>query len=914
MAASSSSTSTSTDAHASIPGPAYLSALSRFIRTHEAALAAYYAPRAPASSYQLSPGGGGSGPSWTTILSLGILPDAPSPSSPSSSPRKSTRTPTPPAITKREPLVLEFDPHHLYYLLLKFDELALPIGGELDIKVEGGHARPMSVDYTAVEGAGVLDIEHGRGAAGTPSIFAGLPGAGMLGFSSTGGRDTSDSRSVKSGKSSFSFGSGWWGLGSSSSASALPQEDEPAQVRYIYSSCTKLPALKLSPFVFSAAASTGPSSSHPPTAAVQGFEDCPPPSTCVPLSVFKNLTSLHLVDLDPRAFIGWDVLAVQLRRLEVVRGGLEDVGELICDCVVEDEERSRRRRRADGGGEASGGGKGTVGEGRRRRAEGASSSSFLEPTPQPTGARPLSPATLSYPAPSRLAWSSLRHLSLTDNSLTFLPSPPLSFLPSLTSLDLSSNLLISVPPALSSLPHLRSLNLRDNMIDTLLGLPTVLGAVEVLNLSQNRIENLSGLDRLLALERLDVRENRIYEALEVSRLAGLPRLREVWVAGNPFARKREEGGEEAWRVKCLSYFEAEREGRDDPDEGEVLLDGQAMARSERKAVEVEVARRMGGASRAGGGAGRRRASESNLLAAEQAASNGSGALKKVVVERRRVFTTPHSDLAPPTSSDSPPPSLSSSPTVFSPLAAASSSSQVSHPSSSATKTKSPHKRRKPRRIVDLDAPPVPPLSASAVAAHSDSDLTTSSGAEGGGRDAHPSRPTTLPRVEEPTAPSSSTDDALSSSPRRQPPATPPGARTSPSKSKAASLGLSSSTRALSRRERVSLSTYEPPAAGASAGGEAGGEFRRKIEQLRDEVGENWLSVLGEREARAEREKKLSEDEPDEEGDGQAEGEREAEGEEVVQAPAVSAGVRVVKKKGKKKKKAGNGNGNGNGGG
>ncbi|GAA5967463.1 hypothetical protein JCM21900_004841 [Sporobolomyces salmonicolor] len=911
MAASSSSTSASTDAHASIPGPAYLSALSRFIRTHEAALAAYHAPRRPASSSLLSPGGGAPGPSWTTILSLGILPDASSPSSPSSSPRKSTRTPTPPAVQKREPLVLEFDPHHIYYLLLKFDELALPTGGELDIKVEGGYARPMSIDYTAVEGSAVIDIEHDRDRGGTPSVFAGLPGAGMLGFSSAGGRDTSDSRSVRSGKSSFSFGSGWWGLGSSSSASALPAEDEPAQVRYIYSSCTKLPALQLSPFVFSSSASTAPSSSHPPTAAVQGFEDCPPPSTCVPLSVFKNLTSLHLVDLDPRAFLGWEVLAVQLRRLEVVRGGIEDVGELICDCVVEDEERSQRRREAESGGEASGGGKGTVGEGRRRRAEGAHPSSFLEPNPQPPDARPRSPTTASYPAPPRLAWSSLRHLSLTDNSLTFLPSPPLSFLPTLTSLDLSSNLLVSVPPALSSLPHLRSLNLRDNMIDTLLGLPTILGAVEVLNLSQNRIENLSGLDRLLALERLDVRENRIYEALEVSRLAGLPRLREVWVAGNPFARKREEGGEEAWRVKCLSYFEVEREGRDDPDEREVLLDGQAMTRSGRKAVEVEVARRTGRAPRAGGGAVRKRPSESNLVAAERGASNGSGALKKVVVERRRVFTAPHYDLATPASSDSPARSHSSSPTVFSPLPAASAPSQVSNPSSSPTKVKSSQKRRKPRRIVDLDAPPVPPLSASAVAAHSDSDLTTSSGAEGGGRDTHPSRPTTLPRVEEPAAPSSSTDDALSSSPRRQPPATPPSAGASPSN--AASFGRSASPSAPIRREPISSSTSEPPVAGSSAGGEAGGEFRRKIEQLRDEVGENWLSVLGEREARAEREKKLPEDELEEEGEGQGEGDRDAGGEEAAQAPTVSAGVRVVKKKGKKKK-AGNGNGIGKGGG
>ena len=46
---------------------------------------------------------------------------------------------------------------------------------------------------------------------------------------------------------------------------------------------------------------------------------------------------------------------------------------------------------------------------------------------------------------------------------------PLCEAPSLTHLDLSSNLLVSVPSGLSSLYNLISLNLSDNMIDSVLG-------------------------------------------------------------------------------------------------------------------------------------------------------------------------------------------------------------------------------------------------------------------------------------------------------------------------------------------------------------------------------------------------------------------------------------------------------------
>lgn len=75
----------------------------------------------------------------------------------------------------------------------------------------------------------------------------------------------------------------------------------------------------------------------------------------------------------------------------------------------------------------------------------------------------------SGPVLSEMNWAFLKHLCLSDNALTFFPTNPIQYLTSLTSLDLSSNLLISVPAGLDQLYNLVSLNLADNMIESVLG-------------------------------------------------------------------------------------------------------------------------------------------------------------------------------------------------------------------------------------------------------------------------------------------------------------------------------------------------------------------------------------------------------------------------------------------------------------
>lgn len=310
--------------------------------------------------------------------------------------------------------------------------------------------------------------------------------------------------------SSFGLGTnsqyGWWGG---------KKPDISIAIKTIYSALTKIPALRIGP---------------PPVKLIQDFEDCPG-ELSIPLDIFKNVQILEFEDIDPRAFIGWDRLSCQLRSLSIKRSSVEDITDIIVDAVVLDEkrrkgERVRHRQRKIHAP--------TLEEGQERREENV---------PQ------------SLPQLPSLSWHFLRHLCLSDNSLTFLPLSCLTCLDSLTSLDLSNNLLNAVPPSLNLLPNLQSLNLTNNLIDSVLGIPDALPSIQALNLSQNRLESLCGLERLATLIRIDLRRNEIYEAGEVGRLAILSKVSEIYIAGNPLLEEVDDA-----RVEVFAEFA--KEGRD----------------------------------------------------------------------------------------------------------------------------------------------------------------------------------------------------------------------------------------------------------------------------------------------------------------------------------------------------------------
>ncbi|KAH6914083.1 leucine rich repeat domain-containing protein [Coprinopsis sp. MPI-PUGE-AT-0042] len=395
-----------------------------------------------------------------------------------------------------KPVVFTTDTHHLFYVLMRLEALGYDVG-TLDVHIDNP-SRPMS--YV--------------------NIFT--------------GKDKSDTLSMASIRSSFSavsklsLGGSWW---SSPQPLSIDQD-----LKYIYSSFTKLPALTI----------------HAPTRlAVAELLADPPGQNALPLDSFKNVQALQCIDVDPRTLLGWDRLSASLRSLTIKKSGLEDISDIFIGAVLDDEARR----------------KGSLSRSRRRRIPRGYGQGDVQSTPLPNAVMedtagesaeetPSQESQADSPSPTptlgSMNWAFLKHLSLADNALTFIPSEPLAYLTSVTHLDLSSNLLVSVPPALGALFNLISLNLTDNMIDSVLGIYLNLGSILSLNLSHNRLESLCGLERLRGLERVDLRGNLIDESQEVGRLATLPNISAVWIESNPFCEY-----EENYRTTCFGLFAKE---------------------------------------------------------------------------------------------------------------------------------------------------------------------------------------------------------------------------------------------------------------------------------------------------------------------------------------------------------------------
>jgi len=205
-----------------------------------------------------------------------------------------------------KPAKLTLTPHHLYFLLSKFEDVLGQDIGPMSVRLENLQHNVPPSNYVSFLG-------HAPKSKGKQA-------------------DAESLHSVSSVRSVMSSMSSLWSsltLSGSSAAKAEKQMNEyKANLRYLYSCFTKIPALKLSP--------------DRQARLIEGFEEFPF-DTAVPLWAFKNVSALEICDLDFRQFHGWDRMADQLRSLTLRRANVDDPLDLLHHIVLDDGEGRRKR-------------------------------------------------------------------------------------------------------------------------------------------------------------------------------------------------------------------------------------------------------------------------------------------------------------------------------------------------------------------------------------------------------------------------------------------------------------------------------------------------------------------------------------------------------------------------------------------
>ncbi|KAF2863380.1 hypothetical protein K470DRAFT_262133 [Piedraia hortae CBS 480.64] len=475
------------------------------------------------------------------------------------------------SVRELDAVKLVLTPHHLFYLLTKFEEVLGVDVGPMNVRLEHLSNRDIPSNYVSFRGHAPTSrgkSNHAGSIQSTASSLRSVTSRVLSVWHSL----TETTRLARREKRKLQF-----------------RED----IKYLYSCFTKLPALKLAP-----------DHGAPLIPEYEAY----PFDTAVPLVVFKNLSVLEISDLDFRQFYGWHRLADQLRSLTLRRSRVDDAMDVLHDVVLDDMERRRKRaakapvlavpsistshwpsvfspkarqlalersystpcsplldsrggsldnispmaKKISSEGCATAGSRNPspirpfssrlesidVTRQRRshalsvRRLSGSSGSSRVDLLSRHSSSD-LSAICLS---PSK--WSLLKRLSLADNGLTSLTVESLrNVADSLQSLDLSENLFAEIPEALSSLTSLRELNLSECMITSLTTLAQhPLPAVTALDLHSNRLPSLTGVERLQTLQRIDLGDNKLYDPTELRRLTHAPELMDVHVNKNPFTR------------------------------------------------------------------------------------------------------------------------------------------------------------------------------------------------------------------------------------------------------------------------------------------------------------------------------------------------------------------------------------------
>lgn len=407
--------------------------------------------------------------------------------------------------SKAKPSRLNMSLHHLYYILERIENSGLGVEvGPLNIRLDNPNQEPTFISFMANN---ARNSKH---------------------FDS----DAKSITSMNSMKSIVSNASMYW-----RNFSNLSKDPKviTKDIKYLYSSFTKIPCLVLSP--------------KTKVGAINGYEEYPC-DTSVPLKMFKNLQVLEMVDYDPNEIYGWHILSDQLRVLIIRNSKLNNLADFLFNLVIEDETNrnsfnsirpSRRNNTGNGHGHSHShshsniiNGNGDLDEHdhqnsafkypRRERSHTSSHAvSFNSNSGMPQTHSGSSSLLKDHHFDHRFSntftdikdydnladskWALLKQLTVSDTSLISIDSYVFSPLSNLVKLNLANNLLDAIPEGLDQLVNIKYLNFADNYITNLNNLPRNLPNLTTLNFNNNKIDNIDGLQHLTALEKIDLRRN-----------------------------------------------------------------------------------------------------------------------------------------------------------------------------------------------------------------------------------------------------------------------------------------------------------------------------------------------------------------------------------------------------------------------
>lgn len=401
-----------------------------------------------------------------------------------------------------KPMRLSMTVHHLYYITERIESSSLGVDiGPLNIKLDNPNHEPTFISFMANNARSSKQFES----------------------------DTKSISSINSMKSIVSSASVYW----RSFALSKDPKTVHRDIKYLYSSFTKIPCLILSP--------------NTKINSISGYEEYPC-DTSVPIKMFKNLQVLEIIDYDPNEIFGWNTLSEQLRILIIKNSKTCSVEEILFDLVIDDESgRSsfNSHRHARRSGEFTDDHFKTDNDpqnknnafkySRRERALTTGASSYSKD--MILGEDFVSSSDSRVQGLSDSKWSFLKQLTISNGSITKIPSFVFKPLNNLVKLNLSNNLLEDLPDGLEQLVNIKYLNFADNYITNLKKLPTDLKHLSTLNFNNNKLTNLDGLENLYVLEKIDLRRNELKDIKGLRPIVKLfmknpDKLDNVYISGN----------------------------------------------------------------------------------------------------------------------------------------------------------------------------------------------------------------------------------------------------------------------------------------------------------------------------------------------------------------------------------------------